>query len=47
MTTGSTDLNSRVDEFLRWFQALEAKDQEELMALVYNCLLYTSPSPRD
>ena len=36
MTTGSTDLNSRVDEFLRWFQALEAKDQEELMALVYN-----------
>ncbi|MBW0166187.1 MAG: hypothetical protein KXJ49_01655 [Vulcanococcus sp.] len=36
MTTASLDLKSRVDEFLRWFQALEAKDQEELMGLVYN-----------
>jgi len=36
MTTASLDLNSRVEEFLRWFQALEAKDQEELMGLVYN-----------
>ena len=36
MTTGSTDHNSRVDEFLRWFQALDSRDQGELMTLVYN-----------
>ena len=36
MTTASLDPKSRVDEFLRWFQALETRDQDELMALVYN-----------
>ena len=36
MTTASLDLKSRVDEFLRWFQALDGKDQEELMGLVYS-----------
>ena len=35
MTTSSTDINSRVDQFLRWFKALESKDKEELMDLVY------------
>jgi len=34
MTTSALDLKSRVDEFLRWFQALDGKDQEELMGLV-------------
>jgi len=36
MTTSALDLKSRVDEFLRWFQALDGKDQEELMGLVYS-----------
>ena len=36
MTTAALDLKSRVDEFLRWFQALDGKDQEELMGLVYS-----------
>jgi len=36
MTSASLDLKSRVDEFLRWFQALDGKDQDELMGLVYN-----------
>ena len=36
MANASLDPKSRLDEFLRWFQALEAKDQEELMGLVYN-----------
>ena len=36
MTTAVSDLSGRVDEFLRWFQALDCKDQEELMILVYS-----------
>jgi len=36
MTNPATDLKTRVEEFLRWFQALDARDQEELMGLVYS-----------
>lgn len=36
MTSIATDLKTRVDDFLRWFQALDGKDQEELMGLVYS-----------
>lgn len=36
MTSSSSDLKGRVDDFLRWFQNLDARDQEELMGLVYS-----------
>ena len=36
MNTIAPDLKNRVDDFLRWFQALDGRDQEELMALVYS-----------
>ena len=34
--TISTDNQNRVDSFLEWFRALEDRDQEELMTLVYS-----------
>lgn len=34
--TFAPDLNSRVEAFLLWFKELDAKPQEDLMAVVYN-----------
>ena len=34
--TISSDNQNRVDSFLEWFRALEVRDQEELMTLVYS-----------
>ncbi len=34
--TISPDNQNRVDSFLEWFRALEVRDQEELMTLVYS-----------
>lgn len=30
------DLSTRIQQFMQWFQQLEAADQEELMELVYS-----------
>ena len=34
--TISPDNQNRVESFLEWFRALEVRDQEELMTLVYS-----------
>ena len=34
--TISPENQNRVDSFLEWFRALEVRDQEELMTLVYS-----------
>ena len=36
-----------IDEFLSKFEALDSDDTSQASANVGDCLLYTSPSPRD
>ena len=46
VTVSCTDINTLVDR-AKVYPDLSVEDRQEIIELYYDCLLYTSPSPRD
>ena len=46
VTVSCADINTLVDR-AKVYPDLSAEDRQEIIDLYYDCLLYTSPSPRD